>query len=127
MTPDNTDLESIIRSLIKCLTGEAEAIAERDFSSIAEAAQRKISLAAQFEAAVIADAKSLDDALTAALREMQTLAYANAVRLQNLRNGAARAHGRIQELIAEHSRLGVYQAKGLPIKLRPAAGSGRSA
>lgn len=127
MKLENKALELIIRSLSKCLAGEAEAIARRDFPAIADFAQKKIGLTGEFEKAFEAAAEAPDETLKSALREMQQMAQENAVRLEHLRDGAARARVRIQELIAEKSRVGVYQAKGLPLRARAFARKERTA
>lgn len=126
MKSENKASITVVRALIKSMANEAEAIARCDFSAIADYAAKKAGLADQMEKAFADKSVAHDEALISTFREMQEMARATAVRLQILRDGVARARRRIRDMTAENARIGVYQAKGLPLKARSPAESERS-
>ncbi len=126
MTTETKAISRIVRETIKCLGREAEAIAHRDFRMLKSLTAKKVDLADALEQELAAVAAKLDEAIAAEFSEMQEMARSNAQRLLNLRDGTARARTRIQQLTAQDERIGVYQAKGTPLKARPVSASAKS-
>lgn len=127
MSPRAKAPGDIVGKLSDILRREEEAISRRDLGKILALSAKKLALADRL-ASRLADVSAADDArLKARLQELSGVARSNAVLLEHLRAGVARARARLQSVSADARLPGVYQAAGRPLKPRSAGSAGRSA
>lgn len=106
-----------LRSLIALLDREAREIRKRDFNAIALLTREKTALAAAFDSLAAGLARSaFDDTFQKYLETVAIKAEENADQLRLLQTGLADARRRLEGLIEEGRRTGIYAPGGDAIR-----------
>ena len=120
-------LGAIVRQLTDLLMREARALATADFQAFSSLQDQKERLTAAIEDLVAADERAVAAGDLQALQRLQALAFEQAADIARLREGAAHARRRLQQIAVSAASSGVYGIDGRPLPFGRPASVGRNA